>query len=89
MLEASERNQIIDSQLELLKQVLYNLKITEQEFSKLPPETRTYEPVGRMFLLTDIDKFMNSLKSQQTQLTARASELEHHKKTAENALKKE
>ncbi|CAH0703549.1 unnamed protein product [Spodoptera exigua] len=87
MVETSEKIQVIDSQIDVLKRVLQHVDITQREISTFPPATKTYESVGRMFLLTDLDEVKNNLKTRKSQLTTRITELENNTQYLEKNLK--
>lgn len=87
MVETSEKIQVIDSQIEVLKRFLQHVDITQREISTFPPATKTYESVGRMFLLTDLDEVKNNLKTRKSQLSTRITELENNTQYLEKNLK--
>ncbi|PZC80024.1 prefoldin subunit 1 [Helicoverpa armigera] len=87
MVETSEKIQVIDSQIDVLKRVLAHVDITQREISTFPPDTKTYESVGRMFLLTNLDEVKSNLKTREAQLSTRTSELENSKQYLEKNLK--
>uniref|UniRef100_A0A2A4JLG3 Prefoldin subunit 1 n=1 Tax=Heliothis virescens TaxID=7102 RepID=A0A2A4JLG3_HELVI len=87
MVETSEKIQVIDSQIDVLKRVLAHVDITQREISMFPQDTKTYESVGRMFLLTNLDEVKSNLKTRESQLSTRTSELENSKQYLEKNLK--
>lgn len=87
MIETSKKIQIIDSQIGMLKRVLAHVDITQNEITKLPPGTKTYESVGRMFLFNDLEEVKKNLKIRETQLSSRTTELENNKQYLEKNLK--
>lgn len=87
MVETSKKIQVIDTQIGVLKRVLQHVDITQREITTLPPGTKTYESVGRMFLLTDLEEVKSNLKSRESQLTTRTAELESNKQYLEKNLK--
>ncbi|CAH2262219.1 prefoldin subunit 1-like [Pararge aegeria] len=87
MVETSKKIQVIDSQIGVLKRVLQHADITQREISTLPPETKTYESVGRMFLLTDLAEIKSNLSNRTALLTSRTVELENSKEYLEKNLK--
>ncbi|XP_045761490.1 prefoldin subunit 1 [Maniola jurtina] len=87
MVETSKKIQVIDSQIGVLKRVLQHADITQREISTLPPDTKTYESVGRMFLLTDLAEIKSNLKNRTALLTQRTTELENNKQYLEKNLK--
>ncbi|XP_050361197.1 prefoldin subunit 1 [Nymphalis io] len=87
MVETSKKIHVIDSQIGVLKRVLHYADVTQREISTLPPETKTYESVGRMFLLTDLDEIKSNLKNRISLLTTRTSDLENNKQYLEKNLR--
>lgn len=87
MIETSKKIQIIDSQIAMLKRVLAHVDITQTEIAKLPPGTKTYEAVGRMFLFNDLEDVKKNLKNREVQLSARTTEFENNKQYLEKNLK--
>lgn len=87
MQESSKKILIIDSQIGMLKKVLQRVDATHREIGSLPPKTKTYEAVARMFLSTDLEDVKTNLKKRETELIARTSELEENKKHLEKNLK--
>jgi chaperonin cofactor prefoldin len=49
MLESSQQIKISEFQIEQLRSTITRARLTEKELDGLPPETRTYEAVGRMY----------------------------------------
>ncbi|CAG9781940.1 unnamed protein product [Diatraea saccharalis] len=87
MIATSKTIQVIDSQINVMKRVLQHVDATQREISTLPPGTKTYESIGRMFLFTDLEEVKTNLKSREAQLTARSAEFESNKKYLEKNLK--
>ncbi|XP_069354254.1 prefoldin subunit 1 [Maniola hyperantus] len=87
MVETSKKIQVIDSQLGVLKRMLQHADITQREISTLPPDTKTYESVGRMFLLTDLAEIKSNLKEKTALLAQRTTELENNKQYLDKNLK--
>ncbi|CAK1555029.1 unnamed protein product [Leptosia nina] len=84
MLETSKKIQVIDSQLDVLKQIKRHV---EMQAGTLPSDTITYESVGRMFLLTDVEEIKQNLENKINQLCTRTTELEESKNCLETNLK--
>ncbi|XP_059047502.1 prefoldin subunit 1-like [Achroia grisella] len=87
MVDTRKKIHFIDSQIELLKRCMHHVDITQCAISCYPPGAKTYESVGRMFLLTDLEEVKNNLKNRDTQLTKRASDFQKNKEYLENNLK--
>lgn len=87
MVVTSKKIQIIDSQISVIQRALIHVDITQREISKLPPGTKTYESIGRMFLFNDLKQVKNNLKNRETNLITRSTELEKSKCYLETNLK--
>lgn len=53
MVDTKQKLKMADLQIESLKRTITHSGLTEQEIGTLPEETRLYESVGRMFVLSD------------------------------------
>ncbi|CAG4955131.1 unnamed protein product [Colias eurytheme] len=87
MLETSKKIQVIDTQMDVLRQVMRHVEITQHELGALPPDTKTYETVGRMFLRTDLDDIKRNLKNKVNNFNSRTDELRENKFYLEKSLK--
>jgi hypothetical protein len=48
-LESTQKIKISELQVEQLRSTITRARLTEKELDGLPPDTRTYEAVGRMY----------------------------------------
>ena len=48
MVESTQKIKISEFQIEQLKTTITRARLTEKELNSLPPDTRTYEALGRM-----------------------------------------
>ncbi|XP_041987899.1 prefoldin subunit 1 [Aricia agestis] len=87
MVATSKKIQIIDSHIGVLKRVAQHAEITQREMAHLPNGTKTYESIGRMFLLTDLEDIKKNLKENLSLLSSRTAELEENKQYLEKNLK--
>ena len=53
MVEVSQKLKLADIQIDSLKRNITHAQLTDKEISLLPVETKTYESLGRMFVLQD------------------------------------
>lgn len=75
--------------------ILFNLHSTGnlilhffyREITSLDPKTRTYESVGRMFILTDVSEVKVNLKKRQNTADEKIKLLENNKNYLERNLK--
>lgn len=63
MVETSQKLKLADIQIESLKRGMTHSQLTDKELSQLPSETKTYESVGRMFVLKDCTEIRNNLEN--------------------------
>lgn len=54
MVETSQKLKLADLQIETLKRSMTHAQLTDKEISQLPTDTKTYESVGRMFVLKEV-----------------------------------
>ncbi|CAB3984167.1 prefoldin subunit 1 [Paramuricea clavata] len=62
MQESTQKIKISEVQIEHLRGAITRARLTEKELDVLPPETRTYESVGRMFLYQPIKTVQENLQ---------------------------
>ncbi len=53
MVETSQKLKLADIQIDSLKRTITHAQLTDKEIGLLPAETRTYESLGRMFILRE------------------------------------
>ncbi|KAG5879451.1 hypothetical protein JTB14_027688 [Gonioctena quinquepunctata] len=86
-LETTQKLRIADIQIENLKRSKNHASLTEREINAIDEGTKTYESVGRMFLLTPMVKVKENLKTKQNTAEERIKVLENNKTFLENSLK--
>lgn len=87
MVESSQKIQIIEGQMQGINRVRMHVEITQQEINSLSPTTKTYESVGRMFILTDLPEIKSNLKARHAVAQKKISELESSRTYLERSLK--
>ncbi|XP_067011148.1 prefoldin subunit 1 [Anabrus simplex] len=87
MLETTQKLKLADVQIDSLKRSMQHAMLTAKEIAALPPETKTYESVGRMFLLTDIAEVGQNLQKKSAISSDRIKTLENNKQYLERSLK--
>lgn len=70
-LDATKKLRFLDLQTDTLKKSKIRYEITDAEVGNIPPETKVYEAVGRMFVLSSVPELRTELQ----QKTAKCSEL--------------
>ncbi len=63
MVETSQKLKLADLQIETLKRSMTHAQLTDKEISQLPTDTKTYESVGRMFVLKEITEARTNLEN--------------------------
>ncbi|XP_030757844.1 prefoldin subunit 1 [Sitophilus oryzae] len=82
-----QKLQISRIQIEALKRAKQHSVITEREIAGLEPVTKTFESVGRMFILTPKDTVQENLKKKQNHAEEKIKTLETQMGYLENSLK--
>lgn len=92
--ESKQKMKMADLQIENLKRSIVHTELTEAELKTLPEETRLYQSVGRMFLLsskTDVDQMLEKKRASSQDkiknLQANKTYLERNLKDSENSLR--
>lgn len=91
MVETSQKLKLADIQIESLKRSVTHTQLTDKELSQLPAETKTYESVGRMFVLKDCSEtrknLENKMKTCEEKIkTLEVSQITHFKFYLNNAF---
>lgn len=87
MYDTQTQMRISDVQISQLQQTKKKAELTSQEINSLPGDTKTYQSVGRMFVLQDREFILNELKDAQKQSENRVKELEAKKVYLEKNVK--
>ncbi|XP_051162930.1 prefoldin subunit 1 [Leptopilina boulardi] len=87
MIDTSQKLKLADVQIETLKRTKQRAELTSKEITSLPPNTRTYESVGRMFLLDDIKSIKSSLEKRIKNADEKIKFLDSNKSYLQNSLK--
>ncbi|GAB6026025.1 Prefoldin subunit 1 [Chamberlinius hualienensis] len=87
MIDTTQKLKLSDIQIEGLKRSIQHSKLTNQEISGLPEGVRTFEGVGRMFLLTDTNAVTTNLQKKMESASEKIKSLEGNKSYLERNLK--
>jgi len=87
MVDTKQKLKMADLQIENLKRTITHSGLTEHEIGNLPDETRVYESVGRMFILSDKPTVTSRLTEKQTASQEKIKTLESNKEYLERNLK--
>ncbi|XP_028399856.1 prefoldin subunit 1-like [Dendronephthya gigantea] len=87
MLESTQKIKISEIQIEQLRSTITRARLTERELDGLPPDTRTYEAVGRMFLHQPIKTIQESLQEKIRITDSKVKTIEGNKQHLESKIK--
>ncbi|SPP86116.1 blast:Prefoldin subunit 1 [Drosophila guanche] len=86
-LETTKKINMIDMKCDMVKTGKHKYLLTEKGTSNLDNDTRVYQSVGRMFLLTDVQNMREDLKSKQDKCEKALELLEKKKEFLQKSLK--
>ena len=87
MIDTTQKLKLADLQIEKLKRTKQRAELTVKEISSYPKNTKTYESVGRMFLLDDIDNIKAELDKRMKNADEKVKTLENNKTYLQQNLK--
>ncbi|XP_033207368.1 prefoldin subunit 1 [Belonocnema kinseyi] len=87
MIDTSQKLKLADVQIDSLKRTKQRADLTTKEITSLPPNTKTYESVGRMFLLDDIVSIKDGLEKRTKNAEEKIKTLENNKNYLQKSLK--
>lgn len=87
MIETTQKLKMSDLQIEALRRSIQHSKLTDQEISSLPSGIRTFEGIGRMFILTNPKEVSNNLEKKMQSAEEKIKTLEASKNYLEKSLK--
>ena len=87
MVDTSQKLKLADVQIESLRRTKQRAELTSKEVTSLPPNTKTYESVGRMFLLDDIESIKEGLETRTKNAEEKIKTLENNKAYLQRSLK--
>ncbi|KAH8325686.1 hypothetical protein KR067_004372, partial [Drosophila pandora] len=86
-LETTKKINMIDMKCDMVKTGKHKYQLTEKGTSNLSDDTRVYQSVGRMFLLTDVQNMRDDLKAKQEKCDKAIELLEKKKEFLQKSLK--
>lgn len=87
MTDTTKKLKLADLQIDKLKRSKQRAQLTIKEITSLPPDTRTYESIGRMFLFDDIENIKSGLENQMKTADEKVKTLENNKTYLQKRLK--
>ncbi|XP_076169332.1 prefoldin subunit 1 [Ptiloglossa arizonensis] len=87
MIDTTQKLKLADIQIEKLRRSKQRAELTVKEITSYPENTKTYESVGRMFLLDDIENIKTGLEKQMKSADEKVKTLENNKTYLSQNLK--
>ena len=87
MITTTQQVKAAEAQIVQLSRIITHAKLTDQQISNLPEETRTYQSVGRMFMLEPIDEVRTDLKKKIEEGEAKIKTIEQNKEFLQQNVK--
>ncbi|XP_064645539.1 prefoldin subunit 1-like [Lineus longissimus] len=87
MIQTRQQIKVSDMQKEQLKRQIVHSNLVEQELTTLPDDTKTYEGVGRMFILTPMTQVKDNLVEKKKSADEKISNIDSHKIYLEKNIK--
>ncbi|XP_017794087.1 PREDICTED: prefoldin subunit 1 [Habropoda laboriosa] len=87
MLDTTQKLKLADIQIEKLKRSKQFAELTIKEITSYPEKTKTYESVGRMFLLDDMESIKTGLEKRMKNFDDKVKTLENNKTYLQQNLK--
>lgn len=87
MIDTQQKLKLADLQIDKLKRSKQFAELTMKEVTSYPKETRTYESVGRMFLLDDMENIKANLDKRMKAADEKVKTLENNKAYLQQNLK--
>merc|ERR1711971_183855 len=87
MVDAKQKMKMADLQVENFKRSITHTELTGAEIKSLPEETRLYESVGRMFMLSSRSEITGALDTKQENCKEKIENLEANKTYLDRSLK--
>ena len=87
MLDAKQKMKMADIQIESLKRSITHTELTSTELKSLPENTRLYESVGRMFILSSRPEVTNTLEKKKENSNEKIKNLEANKTYLDRSVK--
>jgi prefoldin subunit 1 len=87
MIATSQQLKVSDAQIEQLRRQVVHAHLVEKEISNLPKETKTYEGVGRMFILKPLSTIEQNLADKVKACEEKVKVIEASKVYLERSIK--
>ena len=85
----NKQMQLAEAQILQINRNVNRAKLTLKEFSEYPEETRTYQQVGRMFMLQPLNEVREDLEAKVVDGGKKIEAIEENKQHLQKALKEQ
>ena len=83
----TQQVKLAEAQIAQISRNITHAKLTDQELSLLPKETKTYQSVGRMFILEPINHVRSNLKTKIEEGELKIKAIEQTKERLQKSVK--
>lgn len=87
MMDTRQKLKLQDIQTDGFRKTKQHTQLTVNEIKNLPPNTNTYESVGRMFIKTPLPQVISNLETKMKSFDEKIKEIEANKNYLERNLK--
>lgn len=87
LITTTQQLKVSDAQIETLKRSIQHSVLVEKELDKLPPDTKVYEGVGRMFMLAGMSDVKKTLEDKMKAADTKIKSIEETKSYLERNMK--
>ncbi|CAH3014721.1 unnamed protein product [Porites evermanni] len=87
MIETTQRVKLAEGQIMQLRRNIAHAKLTDQELASLPQDTKTYESIGRMFVLQPVSHIRKELSEKLQSNEEKIKSIEANKEYLQKSVK--
>ena len=87
MITTTQQVKLAEAQIAQLTRNITHAKLTDQQLSNFPEDTRTYQAVGRMFILEPIEQVRTDLKKKIDEGEVKIKTIEQNKEFLQKNVK--
>eukprot|EP00794_Sanderia_malayensis_P016847 gene16847-18546_t len=89
VINTTQQVKIAESQIIHLRRTIQHASLTDHEISMLPESTRTFESVGRMFILKSIAEVRENIKTRSKKAEDKIKGIEANKEYLQKSVKEQ
>merc|ERR1712188_93103 len=87
MVTTTQQVKLAEAQIAQLTRNITHAKLTDQQIANLPEDTRTYQSVGRMFILEPVQQLRTDLKTKISEGEEKIKTIEKNKEFLQKNVK--